>query len=158
MGEVKYYTEEGLAALKEELNYLMTVERKKVTQEIAEARDKGDLSENAEYDAAKEKQGLLEMKIAKMQDLVYNARILDESKLDVSKVLLFSAVKVKNKKNNAIITYNIVPETEADIKTMKISVTSPIAKGLLGKGVGDVVEIVIPAGKLEVEILEIKRI
>ncbi len=158
MGEVKYYTEEGLAALKEELNYLMTVERKKVTQEIAEARDKGDLSENAEYDAAKEKQGLLEMKIAKMQDLVYNARILDESKLDVSKVLLFSAVKVKNKKNNAIITYNIVPETEADIKTMKISVTSPIAKGLLGKGVGDTVEIVIPAGKLEVEILEIKRI
>lgn len=158
MGEVKYYTEEGLAALKDELNYLMTVERKKVTQEIAEARDKGDLSENAEYDAAKEKQGLLEMKIAKMQDLVYNARILDESKLDVSKVLLFSAVKVKNKKNNAIITYNIVPETEADIKTMKISVTSPIAKGLLGKGVGDTVEIVIPAGKLEVEILEIKRI
>lgn len=158
MGEVKYYTEEGLAALKDELNYLMTVERKKVTQEIAEARDKGDLSENAEYDAAKEKQGLLEMKIAKMQDLVYNARILDESKLDVSKVLLFSAVKVKNKKNNAIITYNIVPETEADIKTMKISVTSPIAKGLLGKGVGEVVEIVIPAGKLEVEILEIKRI
>ena len=136
----------------------MTVERKKVSQEIAEARDKGDLSENAEYDAAKEKQGLLEMKIAKMQDLVYNARILDESKLDVSKVLLFSAVKVKNKKNNAIITYNIVPETEADIKTMKISITSPIAKGLLGKGVGDVVEIKIPAGKLEVEILEIKRI
>ncbi|MBP5413412.1 MAG: transcription elongation factor GreA [Bacteroidales bacterium] len=158
MGEIKYYTEEGLAALKEELDYLMTVERKKVSQEIAEARDKGDLSENAEYDAAKEKQGLLEMKIAKMQDLVYNARILDESKLDVSKVLLFSAVKVKNKKNNAIITYNIVPETEADIKTMKISITSPIAKGLLGKGVGDVVEIKIPAGKLEVEILEIKRI
>lgn len=158
MGEIKYYTEEGLAALKEELDYLMTVERKKVSQEIAEARDKGDLSENAEYDAAKEKQGLLEMKIAKMQDLVYNARILDESKLDMSKVLLFSAVKVKNKKNNAIITYNIVPETEADIKTMKISITSPIAKGLLGKGVGDVVEIKIPAGKLEVEILEIKRI
>ncbi|MBO4582334.1 MAG: transcription elongation factor GreA [Bacteroidales bacterium] len=158
MGEIKYYTEEGLAALKEELDYLMTVERKKVSQEIAEARDKGDLSENAEYDAAKEKQGLLEMKIAKMQDLVYNARILDESKLDMSKVLLFSAVKVKNKKNNAIVTYNIVPETEADIKTMKISITSPIAKGLLGKGVGDVVEIKIPAGKLEVEILEIKRI
>ena len=156
MGEIKYYTEEGLAALKEELDYLMTVERKKVSQEIAEARDKGDLSENAEYDAAKEKQGLLEMKIAKMQDLVYNARILDESKLDMSKVLLFSAVKVKNKKNNAIVTYNIVPETEADIKTMKISITSPIAKGLLGKGVGDVVEIKIPAGKLEVEILEIK--
>ena len=158
MGEIKYYTEEGLAALKAELHQLTTVERKKVSQEIAEARDKGDLSENAEYDAAKEKQGLLEMKIAKMQDLVYNARILDESKLDVSKVLLFSAVKVKNKKNNAIITYNIVPETEADIKTMKISITSPIAKGLLGKGVGDVVEIKIPAGKLEVEILEIKRI
>ncbi len=158
MGEVKYYTEEGLAALKEELNFLMTVERKRISQQIAEARDKGDLSENAEYEAAKEQQGLLEMKIAKMQDLVYNARILDESKLDTSKVLLFSKVKVKNLKTNTLITYSIVPETEADIKTMKISVTSPIAKGLLGKAVGDLVEINIPAGKLTVEILEITRI
>ena len=158
MGEVKYYTEEGLAALKEELNFLMTVERKRISQQIAEARDKGDLSENAEYEAAKEQQGLLEMKIAKMQDLVYNARILDESKLDTSKVLLFSKVKVKNLKTNTLITYSIVPETEADIKTMKISVTSPIAKCLLGKAVGDLVEINIPAGKLTVEILEITRI
>ena len=133
MGEVKYYTEEGLAALKAELNHMMTVERQRISQQIAEARDKGDLSENAEYEAAKEQQGLLEMKISKMQDLVYNARVLDEAKMDTSKVLLFSKVKVKNLKTNTQLTYTIVPETETDIKTMKISVTSPIAKGLLGK-------------------------
>ena len=158
MSNIKYYTEEGLNVLKEELNQLMTAERSRISAQIAEARDKGDLSENAEYDAAKEQQGLLELKIAKMQELVYNARVFDESNLDTSKVLLFSVVKVKNKKLNKEMVYTIVPETEADIKTMKISVTSPIAKGLLGKSVGDAVIINVPAGNMEFEILEIKRI
>lgn len=157
MGKIKYYTEEGLKALKEELNHLMYVERQKISQQIAEARDKGDLSENAEYEAAKEQQGLLELKITKLQDLIYNARILDESKIDLSKVLLFSSVKVKNKTLKKEFTYTIVPETESDIKIMKISVTSPIAKGLLGKKVGDEVEIQVPAGKMILEILEITR-
>ena len=134
-----------------------SVERKRISVQIAEARDKGDLSENAEYDAAKEQQGLLELKIAKMQELVYNARVFDESNLDASKVLLFSIVKVKNRKLNKELAYTIVPETEADIKTLKISVTSPIAKGLLGKSVGDVVTIIVPAGNMEFEILDIKR-
>jgi len=158
MGKIKYYTEEGLQALKEELLQLTSVERSRISQQIAEAREKGDLSENAEYTAAKEEQGLLELKIAKMQELVYDARILDESKLDVSKVLLLSMVRVRNRKMNKELTYSIVPETEADIKTMKISVTSPIAKGLLGRKVGDVVEIFVPAGKIELEILEITRL
>ena len=158
MGKIKYYTEEGLQALKEELLQLTSVERSRISQQIAEAREKGDLSENAEYTAAKEEQGLLELKIAKMQELVYDARVLDESKLDVSKVLILSMVRVRNLKMNKELTYSIVPETEADIKTMKISVTSPIAKGLLGRKVGDVVEVVIPAGKISLEILEIKRI
>ncbi len=157
MSKIKYYTEEGLQALKDELNQLMTAERQRISLQIAEARDKGDLSENAEYEAAKEQQGLLELKIAKMQELVYNARVFDESKMDASKVLLFSIVKVKNRKNNAVLSYTIVPETEVDIKALKISVTSPIAKGLLGKSVGDIVEINVPAGKMEFEILEIKR-
>jgi transcription elongation factor GreA len=157
MGNIKYYTEEGLQALKDELNHLMTVERQRISMQIAEARDKGDLSENAEYDAAKEQQGLLELKIAKLQNLIFNARIFDESKMDISKVLLFSIVKVKNRKNNVVLSYTIVPETETDIKILKISVTSPIAKGLLGKCVGDVVEISVPAGKMEFEIIEIKR-
>jgi len=158
MGEIKYYTEEGLKALKDELNFLTAVERPRISQQIAEARDKGDLSENAEYHAAKEAQSLLELRIAKHQELVYNARVLDESKLDISKVLLLSMVKVRNLKINKELTYSIVPETEADIKTMKISVTSPIAKGLLGRKVGDIVEIVVPAGKTELEILEITRL
>jgi transcription elongation factor GreA len=157
MSKIKYYTEEGLQALKDELNHLMTVERQRISLQIAEARDKGDLSENAEYEAAKEQQGLLELKIAKMQELVYSARIFDESKMDTSKVLLFSIVKVKNNKNKAVLSYTIVPETEVDVKTLKISVTSPIAKGLLGKSVGDIVEIIIPAGTMELEILEITR-
>ena len=157
MEDVRYYTEEGLAALKAELHQLTTVERKRISQQIAEARDKGDLSENAEYDAAKEQQGLLEAKIAKMQALVNNARVLDESKLDTSKVLLFSVVKVMNMTMKKEMTYTIVPETEADIKSLKISVKSPIAKGLLGKTVGEKVEITVPAGKLELEILDIKR-
>ncbi|MDR0603686.1 MAG: transcription elongation factor GreA [Bacteroidales bacterium] len=157
MSKIKYYTEEGLQALRDELNQLMTVERLRISSQIAEARDKGDLSENAEYEAAKEQQGLLELKIAKMQELIYNARVLDESKMDTSKVLLFSVVKVKNNKNKATLSYTIVPETEVDVKTLKISVTSPIAKGLLGKSVGDTVEITVPAGTMELEILEITR-
>jgi transcription elongation factor GreA len=157
MGNIKYYTEEGLQALKNELNQLTTVERQRISSQIAEARDKGDLSENAEYEAAKEQQGLLELKIAKTQEVIFNARIFDESKTDTSKVLLFSVVKVKNRKNNAVLSYTIVPETEVDIKTLKISVTSPIAKGLLGKKVGNVVEITVPAGNMEFEILEISR-
>ena len=157
MGKIKYYSEEGLNVLKEELNQLMYVERQKISQQIAEARDKGDLSENAEYEAAKEQQGLLELKIRKMQELIYNARVLDESKMDNSKVLLFSSVKIMNKNLNKEVTYTIVPETEADIKMLKISVTSPIAKGLLGKSVGEEVEIIVPAGKLIFEILHISR-
>lgn len=157
MGKLKYYTEEGLNTLKEELNQLMYVERQQISQQIAEARDKGDLSENAEYEAAKEQQGLLELKIRKLQEVIYNARILDESKIDISKVLLFSSVKVKNKVLNKEFIYTIVPETESDIKTLKISVNSPIAKGLLGKSVGEEVEIHVPAGKLVFEILSISR-
>jgi len=157
MGKIKYYTEQGLQTLRDELLQLTSVERARISQQIAEAREKGDLSENAEYTAAKEEQGLLELKIAKLQELIFDARILDQSKLDQSKVLLLSMVKVRNIKTNKELTYFIVPETEADIKTMKISVTSPVAKGLLGKKVGNVVEIEIPAGKIELEILEIKR-
>ncbi|HHU46554.1 MAG TPA: transcription elongation factor GreA [Bacteroidales bacterium] len=157
MNEVKYYSEEGLAALKEELTQLEVNERAKISAMIAEARDKGDLSENAEYDAAKEAQGLLELKIAKLRNLIANARIIDDSKLDKSKVLIYSIVEMKNLKNNAVMTYTIVPESEADLKEGKISVTSPIAKGLLGKKEKDIVEIVVPAGVIELEIVKISR-
>jgi transcription elongation factor GreA len=157
MAEVSYYTREGLDKLKEELQHLKTVGRAAISKAIAEARDKGDLSENAEYDAAKEAQGLHEAKIAQMQEVVANARLLDESKLDTSKVLALSKVKIKNIKNGMTMTYQLVSETEADLKAGKISVTSPIAKGLLGKKVGEVTEIQVPAGKMEFEILEISR-
>lgn len=157
MSEIKYYTAEGLAALKAELNQLETVERPRISAAIAEARDKGDLSENAEYDSAKEAQGLLEMRIAKMQELIANARILDESKLDVSKVLIYSIVTIKNLANNKEFVYTIVPESEADFKSGKISVTSPIAKGLLGKKTGDIAEVNAPVGLLKFEILKIAR-
>jgi transcription elongation factor GreA len=157
MAEVSYYTKEGLEKLKEELVYLKTTVRSSISKQIAEARDKGDLSENAEYDAAKEAQGLHEAKIAQMQEAVANARLLDESKLDMSKVLALSIVKIKNVRNGATMSYQLVSETEADIKTGKISVASPIAKGLLGKKVGDKTEITVPAGKMEFEILEISR-
>ena len=157
MNEVKYYSEEGLAALKEELTQLEVNERAKISAMIAEARDKGDLSENAEYNAAKEAQGLLELKIAKLRNLIANARIIDDSKLDKSKVLIYSIVEMKNLKNNAVMTYTIVPESEADLKEGKISVTSPIAKGLLGKKEKDIVEIVVPAGVIELEIVKISR-
>ncbi|MEB3004458.1 MULTISPECIES: transcription elongation factor GreA [unclassified Capnocytophaga] len=157
MMKVAYYTEEGLKALKAELDQLRDVERPRASQAIAEARDKGDLSENAEYDAAKEAQGLLELKIAKLEELVANARVIDESQLDTSKVLILSTVKLKNKANNAIMTYTLVAESEADLKAGKISVSSPIGRGLLGKSVGDIAEIKVPNGVLQMEIIEIKR-
>ncbi|ATA87876.1 MAG: transcription elongation factor GreA [Capnocytophaga sp.] len=155
--KVAYYTEEGLKALKAELDQLRDVERPRASQAIAEARDKGDLSENAEYDAAKEAQGLLEMKIAKLEELVASARVIDESQLDTSKVLILSTVKLKNKANNAVMTYTLVAESEADLKTGKISVSSPIGRGLLGKSVGDIAEIKVPNGTLQMEIIEITR-
>lgn len=154
---VSYYTAEGLKKLRDELDHLKSVERPKASQAIAEARDKGDLSENAEYDAAKEAQGLLEMRISKMEDLYANARLIDESQLDVSKVLVLSNVKIKNQANGMELKYTLVAESEADLKTGKISVTSPIGKGLLGKSVGEIAEITVPNGKLNFEILEISR-
>lgn len=157
MAEIKYYSKEGLQKLKDELHYMTTVERQSISAAIAEARDKGDLSENAEYDAAKEAQGLLEAKISKLQALIANARLLDESKIDTSKVLLLSKVEFINLALNKKMTYEIVPESEADLKTGKISITSPIAKGLLGKKVGDIAEIEVPAGKMKLEITNITR-
>ena len=157
MAEVSYFTKDGLEKLKEELQRLKTTGRADISKAIAEARDKGDLSENAEYDAAKEAQGLHEAKIAQLQETLANARLLDESKIDTSKVLALSVVKIKNLKNGATMSYQLVSESEADLKTGKISVTSPIAKGLLGKKVGEKTEITVPAGKIEFEILEISR-
>jgi len=148
-------TEEGLANLKKELDQLISVERLAISLQIAEARDKGDLSENAEYDAAKEAQGLLEMKIARLEDMVANARIIDESKIDTSHVQILNKVKIKNTKNNQQVEYMLVSENESDIKSGKISVTAPIAKGLLGKKVGDVVDIRVPSGIMSFEIMKI---
>ena len=157
MSEVVYYTEEGLEKLKADLDQLKSVERPNVASQIAEARDKGDLSENAEYDAAKEAQGLLEAKIAKMEAELSKARILDESQIDTSKVLIMSKVTIKNSANGAKMTYTIVPESEADLKAKKISISSPIAKGLLGKEVGDTAEIQVPNGLMKFEIVDISR-
>jgi len=157
MAKISYYTEEGLQKLKDELVHLEKIERPSISKQIAEARDKGDLSENAEYAAAKEAQGMLELKIAKLQDVIQNARVIDESKLDTSKVLLFSIVTIKNLKNNTKMKYTLVPEQEADLKSGKISVTSPIARGLLGKQRGDMVEIKVPADIIPFEIIEIAR-
>ncbi len=157
MGKPTYFTQEGLEKLKEELHHLTTFERPSISRQIADARDKGDLSENAEYDAAKEAQGLLEMKISKLQDVVSNARIIDESKLDNSKVLILSKVKIKNVKNGATMTYTLVPENEADLKTGKISINSPIATGLLGKKIGENVTVTVPSGNMEFEVIEIGR-
>lgn len=157
MSTVSYYTAEGLKKLREELDHLKSIERPKASQAIAEARDKGDLSENAEYDAAKEAQGLLELKISKMEEVVSNARLIDESQLDVSKALVLSTVKIKNQTNGMELKYTLVAESEADLKTGKISVTSPIGKGLLGKSVGEIAEINVPNGILKFEILEISR-
>ena len=157
MGKVSYYTEDGLKKLKEELNHLKDVERPRASQAIAEARDKGDLSENAEYDAAKEAQGLLEMKISKLEEIVANARLIDESQLDTSKALILSTVKIKNKTNGMEMSYKLVSESEADLKAGKISVSSPIGKGLLGKSVGETAQIQVPNGTLEFEVLAISR-
>ncbi len=154
---VQYYTEEGLKKLQEELFQLRNVERPRISQQIAEARDKGDLSENAEYDAAKDAQGMLEFRISKLEEVMANARLIDESKLDNSKALVLSTVKIKNKTNGQVMSYTLVAENEADLKLGKISVSSPIGKGLLGKKVGDIAEISVPSGKLEFEIVEIKR-
>ncbi len=157
MNKVSYYTPEGLKKLKDELNQLRDVERPKASQAIAEARDKGDLSENAEYDAAKEAQGLLELRISKMEQVVSNARVIDESQLDTTKVLVHSHVKIKNLANKAEVTYKLVAQSEADLKTGKISVDSPIGKGLLGKKEGDTAEVEVPNGTMKFEILEIWR-
>ncbi len=158
MSQSNYFTEEGLKKLKEELHQMVTVERPRISNQIAEARDKGDLSENAEYDAAKDAQGLLELKISKMEETIRNAKIIDESKLDGSKILILSRVKLKNKKDGAVVTYTLVPENEADFKLGKISVDSPIGKGLLGKRLGELAEIKVPSGMiLNFEVLEISR-
>jgi len=157
MAQINYYTEEGLKKLKDELHKLRTVERPSISRQIAEARDKGDLSENAEYDAAKEAQGLLEARIAKMEDVIANARIVDESQMDNSKAYILSKVKIKNLNNKAIMEYQLVAENEADLKSKKISIESPIGKGLLGKAKGDIAEIQIPSGLVKFEILEISR-
>ncbi|RZJ35750.1 MAG: transcription elongation factor GreA [Flavobacterium sp.] len=157
MSTVSYYTAEGLKKLREELEHLKNIERPKASQAIAEARDKGDLSENAEYDAAKEAQGLLEMRIAKLEEVHANARLIDESQLDVSKALVLSNVKIKNQANGMEMKYTLVAESEADLKSGKISVTSPIGRGLLGKSVGEIAEITVPNGVLKFEVLEISR-
>ena len=157
MNNVKYYSEESLNALKKELAELESTERIKISAAIAEARDKGDLSENAEYDAAKEAQGLLELKISKLKQLIADARILDESKIDVSKALIYSIVKIKNITTQLVMNYTLVPESDADLKTGKLSVNSPIGKGLLGKEKGDIITIEAPAGTMQFEILEISR-
>jgi transcription elongation factor GreA len=155
MATIAYYTEEGLKKLKDELHQLKTVERKMIIKAIADARDKGDLSENAEYDAAKNDQGLLEIKIAKLDEIVANARIVDSSKLDINKVSILTTVKIKNLKNNMEMKYTIVAENEADLKSGKISIDSPIGKGLVGKKVGDTVDVTVPAGVIPFQILEI---
>ncbi len=157
MSKVNYYTPEGLRKLKDELNQLRDVERPKASQAIAEARDKGDLSENAEYDAAKEAQGMLEMRISQMEALVSNARIIDESQLDTSKVLVHSTVKIKNQTNGMEMTYKLVAQNEADIKKGLISVDSPIGKGLLGKKEGDTAEIQVPSGIMKFDVVSITR-
>ncbi len=157
MAKISYVTEEGLRKLQQELEQLRTIERPKISQQIAEARDKGDLSENAEYDAAKEAQGLLELRISKLQETIVNSRILDESKLDNSTVQILSKVTVRNMRTNAKMQFTLVAGSEADLKAGKISINTPIAVGLLGKKVGDTAEIQVPAGKMLFEIVEITR-
>jgi transcription elongation factor GreA len=157
MSDIKYYTPDGLDKLRDDLHNLTTVERPSISRQIAEARDKGDLSENAEYAAAKEAQSMLEMKISKLQEVLSNARLIDERKLDNTKILIFSTVNLKNSSNGTNVVYTLVPENEANIKIGKLSVSSPIAKGLLGKSIGETVEITVPAGKITFEIVEITR-
>ncbi|GAB4379538.1 MAG: transcription elongation factor GreA [Salibacteraceae bacterium] len=157
MSQITYYTKEGLQKLKDELHELKTVQRPAISNQIAEARDKGDLSENAEYDAAKEAQGLLEMKIAKLEEIISNARIIDESQLDTGRVLILSKVKIRNVALNKEMEYTLVAENEANLKEGKISIDSPIGKGLLGKKVGEIAEITVPSGVMKFEILDITR-
>ena len=157
MSKISYYTPDGLKKLKDELNHLKDVERPKASNAIAEARDKGDLSENVEYDAAKEAQGMLEMRISKLEQTLSNARIIDESQLDSSKVLVLSNVKIKNQSNGMMMDYTIVADGEANLAEGKISVNSPIGQGLLGKSVGDIAKISVPTGIINFEIIEISR-
>ena len=157
MSEISYYTQEGLDNLKQEVKKLETIERPKISQQIGEARDKGDLSENAEYDAAKEAQGMLEARISKLKNSLANARLIDDSEIDDSKVFILSTVKIKNIKNSMQMNYTLVAENEADIRAGKISVDSPIGKGLLGKEVGEISDINTPAGVMKFEIISIKR-
>ena len=156
MSDIQYFTEEGLQKLKDELEHLKSIERPKIIQQIAEARDKGDLSENAEYDAAKEAQGHLEDRINKLEAINSNARVVDTSKLDVSAVRSLTKVTIKNIENGMEMTYSIVPEAEADLKAKKISVSSPIGKGLLGKSVGEIAEIQVPNGIIKFKVIKIE--
>ncbi|MCT4583170.1 MAG: transcription elongation factor GreA [Flavobacteriales bacterium] len=157
MSQINYFTEEGLKKLKEEVEFLERVERPRISKQIGEAIDKGDLSENAEYDAAKEEQGLMEARLAKLKNQLANARLIDDSKIDASKALILSTVTIKNVKNGMEIAYTLVAEKEADLKKKRISINSPIGKGLLGKTVGDIAEITTPGGKMEFEIINITR-
>ena len=155
MSKISFMTQEGLEKIKKELDQLVNVERPAISQQIADARDKGDLSENAEYHAAKEAQGMLELRISKLQDQLVNSRILDESQIDTSKVQILNRVKIKNTGSNAVMEYHIVPESEADLKAGKMSISTPIAQGLLGKKVGDIVSVKVPSGEIGFEILGI---
>ncbi len=157
MSNISYYTEEGLARLKQELKQYESVDRPAISNQIADARDKGDLSENAEYDAAKEAQGMLEMKISKLKESLAKARLIDESQMDNSKVFILSTVTIKNVKSNAEMTYTLVAENEADVKLKKVSIESPLGKGLLGKAVGEIAEVETPGGTIEFEIVKITR-
>lgn len=157
MSVISYFTQEGLKRLRDELHEMKTKQRADIAKQIAEAREKGDLSENAEYDAAKDAQGLLELKISQLEAQLKNARVLDDSNLDASKVLILSLVRLKNLKTNQEVTYRLVSQQEADLKAGRISIDSPIGKGILGKVVGDKVEITVPAGKLAFEVIEISR-
>ncbi|MDR1666376.1 MAG: transcription elongation factor GreA [Bacteroidales bacterium] len=157
MGKISYVTEEGLLRMKKELEHMINVERPAISKQIAEARDKGDLSENAEYDAAKDAQGMLEARIHKLEETIRNSRILDESRVDTSSIQILNRVKLKNLKNNSVVEYLLVSESEANLKEGKIAITTPIGKGLIGKKVGDTVEIQVPAGKLQFNVLAISR-
>jgi len=157
MNAVKYFTKSGLQKLRDELERMKSIERPAISQLIAEAREKGDLSENAEYDAAKNEQAMLELRISKLEDTLSNARIIDESQIDEHKVSILSLVKLRNLKSKDEVTYHLVPENESDIKSGKISINSPVARGLLGKSVGDIVDIQVPAGILTFEIISISR-
>jgi len=157
MAKVSYVTAEGLTKLKKELQHMINVERPAISRQIAEARDKGDLSENAEYDAAKDAQGMLEARIHKLEETIRHSRVLDESRVDTSSIQILNRVKLKNLKTNAIVEYTLVAESEANLKEGKIALTTPIGKGLLGKKKGEITEIQVPAGKLQFEVLEITR-